>query len=198
MRTAIARVSFAVLLAAAWPMAARADTWQIDPAHTNVEFTVRHLMISKVKGQFSKTTGSITIDGADTATASVEAVIDASSIDTRVDKRDQHLKSPDFLDVANYPTITFKSTKIEPAGTGQWKMTGNLTLHGVTRPVVLDVDGPSQIITDPMGDTRAGASATTTINRKDYALNWNQALEAGGVLVGDEVAISIDIEAIKK
>lgn len=197
-RTWIARASVALILAAAWAVAASADTWQIDPAHTNVEFAVQHMMISKVKGQFQKTNGTVTIDGNDPATAKIEAVIDTSSIYTRVDMRDNDLKSPRFLDVEKYPTITFKSTKIEPAGAGKWKITGDLTLHGVTKPVVLEVEGPSQPIRDPMGNTKVGASATTTINRKDFGLAYNKALEAGGMVVGDEVAISIDVEAAKK
>jgi len=123
--------------------------------------------------------------------------IDASSVDTRVERRDAHLKSPDFLDVAKYPTITFKSTKVEADGPNKWKMTGDLTVHGVTKPVVLDVEGSGPPI-QVMGNTRAGASATTKINRSDFGLTWNKALETGGVLVGDEVAISIDVEAVKK
>ena len=124
--------------------------------------------------------------------------IDSASIDTRIEKRDNHLRSPDFLDVAKYPTITFVSTKIEPAGAGHFKVTGDLTLHGITRPVVLDVQGPTAEIKDPRGNTRAGAEATTRINRKDFGLVWNQALDAGGVAVGDEVAITIDVEATKR
>ena len=185
-------------IAVALPVLAQADTWQIDPAHTNVEFTVRHMMISNVKGQFQKTSGTITANGNDPASAKIDATIDASSIDTRVDGRDAHLKSGDFLDVAKFPAITFKSTKVEAAGPGKWKVTGDLTLHGVTKPVVLDVEGAGAPIHDPMGNTRAGASATTTIKRRDFGLTWNKALEAGGVMVGDEVAISIDVEAIKK
>ena len=122
------------------PVLAHADTWQIDPAHTNVEFTVRHMMISNVKGQFQKTAGTITANGNDAASAQIDATIDASSVDTRVERRDMHLKSPDFLDVAKYPTITFKSTKVEADGPNKWKVTGDLTLHGVTKPVVLDVE----------------------------------------------------------
>jgi polyisoprenoid-binding protein YceI len=194
----IVYASLALILAAAWPVAASADTWQIDPAHTNVEFAVRHMMISKVKGQFQKTTGTITIDGSNPATVRIDATIDASSIYTRVAMRDNDLKSPHFLDVEKYPTITFKSTSAEPEGAGKWKLTGDLTLHGVTRPVVLAVEGPSPPIKDPMGNTRAGASATTTINRKDFGLTYNKTLETGGVVVGDEVAISIDVEAVKK
>ena len=198
MKPWISKTAIAIVMMVALPVLAHADTWQIDPAHTNVEFTVRHMMISNVKGQFQKTSGTITANGADPASAKIDATIDATSIDTRVDRRDAHLKSPDFLDVARFPTITFKSTKVEAAGPGKWKVTGDLTLHGVTKPVVLDVEGTGAPIHDPMGNTRAGASATTKIRRSDFGLIWNKALEAGGVMVGDEVAISIDLEAIKK
>jgi polyisoprenoid-binding protein YceI len=192
------KTALALVVAVALPILAHADTWQIDPAHTNVEFTVRHMMISNVKGQFQKTTGMIATNGNDPATGKIDATIDATSINTRVDKRDAHLKSPAFLDVDKYPTITFKSTKVETEGPNKWKVTGDLTLHGVTKPVVLEVEGSGAAITDPMGNTRAGASATTKISRKDFGLTWNQPLETGGVMVGDEVAISIDVEAIKK
>jgi len=198
MKPWISKTAIAIVMMVALPVLAHADTWQIDPAHNNVEFTVRHMMISNVKGQFQKTSGTITANGADPASAKIDATIDATSIDTRVDRRDAHLKSPDFLDVAKFPTITFKSTKVEAAGPGKWKVTGDLTLHGVTKPVVLDVEGTGAPIHDPMGNTRAGASATTKIRRSDFGLIWNKALEAGGVMVGDEVAISIDLEAIKK
>jgi polyisoprenoid-binding protein YceI len=198
MKSWISKTAIAIAMMVAFPVLAHADTWQIDPAHTNVEFTVRHMMISNVKGQFQKTSGTITANGTDPASAKINATIDATLIDTRVDRRDAHLKSPDFLDVAKFPTITFKSTKVEAAGPGKWKVTGDLTLHGVTKPVVLDVEGTGAPIHDPMGNTRAGASATTKIRRSDFGLIWNKALEAGGVMVGDEVAISIDLEAIKK
>ena len=198
MKSWISKSAIAIVMMVALPVLAHADTWQIDPAHTNVEFTVRHMMISNVKGQFQKTSGTITANGTDPASAKINATIDATLIDTRVDRRDAHLKSPDFLDVAKFPTITFKSTKVEAAGPGKWKVTGDLTLHGVTKPVVLDVEGTGAPIHDPMGNTRAGASATTKIRRSDFGLIWNKALEAGGVMVGDEVAISIDLEAIKK
>jgi polyisoprenoid-binding protein YceI len=197
MKSSIFKTAIAFAMLAVLPALAHADTWQIDPAHTNVEFTVRHMMISNVKGQFQKTSGTITTNGSDPASAMIDATIDASSVDTRVDKRDMHLKSPDFLDVAKYPTITFKSTKVEAAGPNKWKVTGDLTLHGVTKPVVLDVESSAQPIS-MMGKTHAGASATTKINRSDFGLTWNKALEAGGVVVGDEVAISIDVEAVKK
>jgi polyisoprenoid-binding protein YceI len=198
MKSWLSKIVFAVALALAIPAFAHADTWQIDPAHTNVEFTVRHMMISNVKGQFEKTSGTITTNGNDPTTAKIDATIDASSINTRVDKRDAHLKSPDFLDVEKFPTITFKSTKIEADGPNKWKVTGDLTLHGVTKPVVVEVESSGAPITDPSGKMRAGASATATISRKDFGIVWNKAMETGGVVVGDEVAISIDVEAIKK
>lgn len=198
MKSRISQTAIAIAIVVTLPVLAHADTWQIDPMHTNVEFTVRHMMISNVKGQFQKTAGTITVDGADATSARIDATIDATSIDTRVERRDADLKSPNFLDVAKYPTITFKSTKVEAAGPGKWKVTGDLTIHGVTKPVVLDVETSGAPIHDPMGNTRAGASATTKINRSDFGLTWNKVLESGGVMVGDEVAISIDVEAIRK
>jgi polyisoprenoid-binding protein YceI len=198
MKCWISKTTIAIAMLIALPVLAHADNWALDPAHTNVEFTVRHMMISNVKGQFQKTSGMVTINGNDPTSAKIDATIDATSIDTRVDKRDAHLKSPAFLDVDKFPTITFKSSKVEADGTGKWKVTGDLTLHGVTKPVVLEVESTGTPITDPMGNTRAGASATTKISRKDFGLTWNQPLETGGVMVGDDVAISIDVEAIKK
>jgi polyisoprenoid-binding protein YceI len=196
--TWISKLVVAIAITLAAPILAHADTWQIDPAHTNVEFTVRHMMISNVKGNFEKTSGTVTIEGNDPTTAKIDATIDASSLNTRVERRNADLKSPNFLDVEEYPTITFKSTKVEAAGPGKWKVTGDLTLHGVTKLVVLEVESTGTPIHDPMGNTRAGASATTKINRKDFGISFNKALETGGVMVGDEVAISIDVEAIKK
>jgi polyisoprenoid-binding protein YceI len=197
MKSWISKTVITLALLVMLPVLAHADTWQIDPAHTNVEFTVRHMMISNVKGQFQKTAGTITVNGSDAASAKIDATIDASSVDTRVERRDMHLKSPDFLDVAKYPTITFKSTKVEADGPNKWKVTGDLTLHGVTKPVVLDVESSGAPVSMG-GKTHAGASATTKIKRSDFGLTWNKALEAGGVMVGDEVAISIDVEAIKQ
>ena len=184
--------------ALAFPAAATAATWDLDPAHTSVQFSVRHLMVSNVRGEFGKVSGTVQADEADPTRSKIEAEIDAASIDTRIEKRDTHLRSADFLDVAKYPKITFVSTKIEPAGAGHFKVSGDLTLHGVTRPVVLDVEGPTPEIKDPWGKTRAGAQATTKINRKDFGLTWNQTLDAGGVAVGDEVTITIDVEATKR
>src|SRR5256885_2570690 len=196
MRNLVASGTVAALLAV--PLTAPAAMWDLDPAHTSVQFSVRHLMVSNVRGEFAKVTGSVEVDEKDLAHSKIQAAIDAASIDTRVEKRDTHLKSPDFLDVARYPTISFVSKKIEQAGAGHFKVTGDLTLHGVTREVSLDVQGPTREIKDPWGNTRAGAQATTTINRKDFGLIWNQSLDAGGVAVGDEVAITIDVEATKR
>ena len=199
MRLKTWRVSLLMACAAAFGIAtaAHADTWNIDPAHTMVEFSVRHMMISNVKGVFQKTSGTINVNGTDPSSVQIDATIDATSIDTRVEKRDNHLKSDAFLDVAKYPTITFKSTKIEADGTDKWKITGDLTLHGVTKPVVLEVQN-TQPIKDPAGKTRAGASATTTINRKDFGVSFNMPMEAGGVMIGDDVAITIEVEAVKQ
>jgi polyisoprenoid-binding protein YceI len=194
-RAALACAATCILILSA---TARADTWRLDPAHTSVEFTVRHMMLSNVKGRFDKLSGTVTANGTDPNSVQVNAVIEADSINTRVAKRDSHLRSADFLDVVQYPTITFKSTKVEPVGNGKWKLTGDLTLHGVTKPVVLDVTGPTPPIKDPMGNTRVGASATTTIDRKDFGITWNHALDGGGMLVGDDVSISIEVEAIKQ
>lgn len=180
------------------PALAPASTWNIDPEHSAVEFKVRHLMVSNVKGVFGKVAGVVTVDDKDLTKSSVSATIDTASIDTGVAKRDTHLKSADFLEVDKYPTMTFASTQIVKSGNaGGFKLIGDLTLHGVTRKVALDVEGPAPQIKDPMGNIRSGASATTKINRKDFGLTWNKVLEAGGVAVGDEVVINIEVELIK-
>jgi len=153
------------------------------------------MMVSNVRGEFTKVSGSVEGDEKAPTQAVINATIDASSINTREEKRDTHLKSADFLDVAKYPTITFKSKRIEPSGTGQFKVTGDLTLHGVTREVVLDVSDVTPPIKDPMGKTRAGAHATTKIDRKDFGINWSKTMDGGGLLVGNDVDISIDVEA---
>ena len=183
-----------VLSAALW---AQPLTYTIDPAHSSSDFAVKHMMISTVKGSFSKTTGTIVYDEKNLGASSVEAAIDATSITTRVDQRDNHLKSPDFFDVAKFPTITFKSKQWYREG-GALRIKGDLTIHGVTKEVVLDVDGPTPEVKG-MGGARIGATATTKINRKDFGLTWNRPLEAaGGVLVGDEVTITIEVEASRK
>jgi polyisoprenoid-binding protein YceI len=185
-------------VSAASPLFAQATTWQIDTPHTSAQFAVRHMMVSTVRGQFNKTTGTVVWDGKDFSSAVVDIVIDASSINTREPQRDTHLRSADFLDVAKFPTLTFKSTKIEAAGAGKLRMTGALTIRGVTRSVVFDVEGPSAPIKEPTGRSRVGASATTKINRTDFGLTWNRMIEAGGAVVGDEVAVTIDLELVNR
>ncbi|GFO67860.1 polyisoprenoid-binding protein [Geomonas limicola] len=178
------------------PVLAQAATYNIDPEHSYTGFKVRHLMVSNVKGSFGKVQGTVFIDDQDLSKSTVNVSIDTSSIDTGVAKRDNHLRSPDFFDVGKYPTMTFVSTKVAKSGSGL-KVSGNLTLHGVTRPVVLDVEGPSAESKDPWGNFRRGASATGSINRKDFGLAWNKALETGGVAVGEEVHLIIEVEMIK-
>ena len=179
------------------PLAVRAapTTWNIDPSHAQAMFTVRHMVITNVQGQFDKTTGTVKLDDQDVTRSSVEATIDAASVNTRVANRDADLRSPNFFDVAKYPTITFKSTKVEKAGEGKLEVAGDLTMHGVTRPVVLDVEGPTAPIKDPAGHQRRGLSASTTVNRKDFGLTWNKMVEAGPV-VGDQVKIEIQAEIV--
>jgi polyisoprenoid-binding protein YceI len=179
------------------PTLAGAATWNIDSDHSNIGFKVRHLMVSNVKGVFGKVQGVVNINDKDITRSSAQVTIDTTSIDTGVAKRDAHLKSADFLDVAKFPVMSFMSTKVARNGADKLAVSGNLTLHGVTRPVVLDVEGPSQVAKDPKGNIRRGASASTKIDRKDFGLTWNKALETGGVLVGDEVTISIEIEMVK-
>jgi len=170
---------------------AQLETWKIDPAHSAAQFAVRHMGISTVRGEFRKVSGSATYDPADPGKASLDATIDATSVDTRVDMRDNDLRSPNFLDVAKYPTITFKSKRAESAGSGKLKLTGDLTIHGVTREVALDVDGPTAPAKDPRGNFHVGASASTKIKRQDFGVNG-----APG-MVGDEITITIDAELVK-
>ena len=172
-------------------------TWNLDPAHSVAEFKVKHMMISNVKGQFAKVTGTLSLDESDLTNSKVEAVIDAASIETRDAQRDAHLKSADFFDVEKFPTLTFKSTRVAIVGDGELSVEGDLTIHGVTRKAVFAVEGPTPPAKDPWGNTRVAISATTKINRKDFGLTWNAALETGGILVGDEVIITLDVEFIK-
>ena len=188
----------AVVATLALPTFASASAWNIDPDHSNVGFKVRHLMVSNVKGSFDRHSGTVDINDKDITKSKVEVTIDTASINTNVPKRDEHLRSADFFDVAKYPTMTFVSKKVAKAGKDRLKVTGDLTLHGVTRQVVLDVDGPSLESKDPWGNIRRGATASTKINRKDFGLVWNAALETGGVAVGEEIAINLEIELIKK
>ena len=171
--------------------------YEIDSAHSAAHFSVRHLMISNVKGEFSKVTGTVVYDPNNVEAARVNATIDATTINTRDEQRDAHLRSADFFDTEKYPTLTFKSTQVSKSK-NKLRVTGDLTIHGVTREVILDVDGPTAEVKDPWGNTRVGATASTKINRKDWGLTWNSALETGGVLVGEEVTITLDIEAVNK
>jgi len=192
-------LGFVALGLAAYTAPARASVWEVDSAHSSTEFSVKHMMVSSAKGRFDKVTGTLNLDDKNPTKSTIELTIDANTIDTHEPKRDAHLKSPDFFDTAKFPTITFKSTKIEKAGKGKYKVTGDLTMHGVTKPVTLAVDGPTAPLKNPFGSTSSGASATGKINRKDWCLTWNKPLEAaGGVLVGDEVTINVDLELTSK
>jgi polyisoprenoid-binding protein YceI len=173
------------------------STWQIDPVHSVAEFKVKHMMIANVRGHFSKISGVVTLDESELAKSTVEAAIDASSIDTRDAQRDAHLKSVDFLDVENHPWLTFTSTGVSTVRPGELAVEGDLTIRGMTRRVSFDVEGPTPPTKDPWGNTRIAISASTKINRKDFGLTWNTALETGGILVGDEVTIALDVEFVK-
>jgi polyisoprenoid-binding protein YceI len=171
-------------------------TYTIDPAHSTAGFKVRHLMVSNVRGEFSGVSGTVVYDPADPRNSKIDARIDASTIHTRDEQRDTHLKSADFLDVEKFPAITFVSTKIDGAGS-DWKVTGDLTIHGVTRPVTLEVEGLAPEAKDPWGNTKTGASASTKISRKDFGMEFNMVLETGGVMVGDEIAITLELELLR-
>jgi polyisoprenoid-binding protein YceI len=172
-------------------------TWNLDPAHSAAEFKVKHMMISNVKGKFTGLTGVLTEHKTDATLSSVEASIDVATITTGEAQRDGHLKSADFFDVEKFPTITFKSIAVHPNGPADYDVTGELTIHGITQVVTLAIEGPSEPAKDPWGNLRIGLSATTKINRKDFGLVWNASLEAGGVLVGEDVAITLDVQFIK-
>jgi polyisoprenoid-binding protein YceI len=172
--------------------------WQIDPAHSAAHFSVRHLMISNVRGEFTKLTGSALIDPADLTKSSVEVTIQADSINTREPQRDAHLRSADFFDVANYPTLSFRSKRAEPVGADNLKLTGDLTIRGVTKEVTFEVEGPTPAIKDPWGNMRAGVTASTKIDRKAFGMVFNALTETGGLVVGDEVKITIEAELIQQ
>jgi polyisoprenoid-binding protein YceI len=190
-------VAAVVAIAALTPVNARAETWNVDPVHSSIGFSVQHMMLSNVTGEFDKFSGTITANDDDPKSVEIEATIDASSINTHVEKRDADIKGPNFLDVAKYPTITFKSVKIEPEADNKWKVTGNLTLHGVTKLVVLEVTGPTPEV-KVMGATHRAASATTTINRQDFGVSFNKTLDNGGLVVSNEVTVTINVDAAKK
>jgi polyisoprenoid-binding protein YceI len=187
----------AIALLASLSALAQTSTWNIDPAHSTAQFTVRHLAISNVTGNFTKVTGSVVLNEKDITQSQVSASIDVSSVDTRVEARNKDLKSPNFFDVEKYPTIEFKSKRIVSGG-GKLQVIGDLTIHGTTREVTLDVDGPTPELSDPWGNSRRGISATTTINRRDFNLTYNNLLKTGEAVVGDNVKIQIDAEMVKK
>jgi polyisoprenoid-binding protein YceI len=172
-------------------------TWKLDPAHSTAEFKVKHMMISNVKGKFTGLSGTLTRDEANHSDSSLEASIDVATLHTGDAQRDGHLKSADFFDAEKFPAMTFKSTSVEKLGAGEYNVTGDLTLHGVTRPVTFAVEDLSEPAKDPWGNLRIGLTASTKINRKDFGLAWNAALETGGVLVGEDVAITLDVQFIK-
>lgn len=184
-------LSFAALVSIATP--SFATTYTIDPQHSQAGFSVRHMMLSNVRGAFSKVSGTIDYDPAKPAASKVDATIDMSSVDTHDAQRDEHLKKADFFDVAKYPTMTFKSTKVVAKGKAGLTVTGDLTLHGITKSVVLDVDGPTAELKSPKGNKR-GASGTTKINRKDFGITYNKQLDNGGVAIGESVDVFIDVE----
>jgi polyisoprenoid-binding protein YceI len=185
-----------IALLTSFPMLAQAEIWTIDPAHSSAQFSVRHMMVSTVRGEFTKLSGTVDLDEVDITKSKVEATIDATSIDTRNEARDKHLKSADFFDVANFPAITFKSTKVEKGSDGKLRVTGDLTMRGTTKPVVMEVEPLSPIVKDKAG-MKSGTSAATKVNRKDFGISWSRALDGGGVVVSDEVSITIDVELSK-
>ncbi len=172
-------------------------TWNIDPTHSEITFSVRHMMVSKVTGTFNVFKGTMEIDEANPANSAVDAEAETSSIHTRDERRDGHLRSADFFEAEKYPTITFKSTKVESKGDNEYKVIGDLTMHGVTKEVEFNAEYSGQLAKDPFGMQRAGLTAMTTLSRKDFGLNWNQALETGGMVVSDAVKIEISLEAVK-
>ena len=185
-------------LTLAIPVFSVASTWQIDPDHSSIQFKIRHLTVSNVKGDFGKTKGVVTIDDKDITQLKVELIIDAASVNTSHAKRDEHLRGPDFFDVAKYPTLTFVSKKVMKTDANRLKVIGDLTIRGVAREITVDVEGPTPEVKDPWGNLRRGATATTRINRKDFGMTWNRVLDTGGLLVSDEVDIYVEVELVKK
>jgi len=180
------------------PAAAANSTWQIDPQHSSAQFAVRHLGLSTVRGAFSKLNGAVLFDDQDITKSSVEVTIEVDTVDTREPDRDKDLRSERFFDVAHFPTMTFKSKKVEQVTPGKLRVTGDLTIRGTTKEVVLDVDGPTAPVKDPWGNQRVALTATTKVNRQDFGVKWNAKLDNGGVVVGDDVNITIDAELVQK
>lgn len=191
-------VASALTGALAFQASAATTTWKIDPAHTAAQFAVKHLMISTVRGEFKGVTGTVIWDDQDVSKSSVDVTIDARTVNTGEDARDKDLRSDKFFEVEKFPTMTFKSRKVEAAGSGKLKVTGDLTIHGVTKEVVLNVEGPTDQVKDPWGNTRVATSATTQVNRQDFGVKWNANMDGGGVVVGDTVNITIDMEMVKQ
>jgi polyisoprenoid-binding protein YceI len=200
MSQAIRKFVVAAVLTGAMALQSSAATtaWKIDPQHTAAQFAVKHLMISTVRGEFKSVTGTVVWDDQDVTKSTVDVTIDARTVNTGEDARDKDLKSEKFFEVEKFPTITFKSKKVEADGSGKLKVTGDLTIHGVTKEVVLNVEGPTAPVKDPWGNTRVAASATTQVNRQDFGVKWNANMDGGGVVVGDTVNITIDMEMIKQ
>jgi len=198
--TRISRIAIlaSLSLGLSLPAAAASSTWQIDPQHSSAQFAVRHLGLSTVRGAFSKVSGTMQLDDQDVTKSTIEVTIDVNTVDTREPDRDKDLRSERFFDVAHFPTMTFKSKRVEQLAPGKLRVTGDLTIRGTTKEVVLDVDGLTVPIKDPWGNQRVAASATTKINRQDYGVKWNAKLDNGGVVVGDDVNITIDVEMIQK
>ena len=198
--TRISRIAIlaSTTLGLSLPAAAAGSTWQIDPQHSSAQFAVRHLGLSTVRGAFSKLSGTMLLDDQDITKSTIEVNIDANTVDTREPDRDKDLRSERFFDVAHFPTMAFKSKKVEQVAPGKLRVTGDLTIHGTTKEIVLDVDGLTAPAKDPWGNQRIAASATTKINRQDYGVKWNAKLDNGGVVVGDDVNITIDVEMIQK
>jgi polyisoprenoid-binding protein YceI len=196
----LSRITLAAGFAAvlSLPAAAATTNWQIDPQHSSAQFSVRHMAISTVRGAFNKVTGTIALDDKDFTKSTVDVTIDATTVDTHEPNRDNDIRSDKFFDVAHYPSITFKSKKVEQVAPGKLKVTGDLTIRGTTKEVVLDVEGPTAPIKDTWGNQRSAANATTKINRQDFGVKWNATLDNGGVVVSDEVSINIDVEMIHK
>jgi polyisoprenoid-binding protein YceI len=187
----------AVSLALPSIAAAAQTTWDIDGTHSNVGFQIKHMMVANVRGEFGKFTGSAVIDDADVTKSKITATIDAASINTHDEKRDGHLRSPDFFDTAKFPNITFTSKSVKKVANG-YEIAGDLTMHGVTKPVTLKAGELSNEVKDPWGGTRRALTATTTVSRKDFGISWNTALDNGGVMLGDDVQINLDISLVKK
>jgi polyisoprenoid-binding protein YceI len=187
-------VTLGIFLALFAPLSTLAATFNLDPYHSAIQFKVKHLMITNVKGVFEKFKGTVVLDEKDITASKVDVSIEMASVNTNIAKRDEHLRGPDFFDVTRFPAMTFVSTRVEKAGNGLLKVTGNLTIKGVTKPVVLTVEGPTGEIKSPQGDLRRGASATATVNRQDFGVSWNKKLDGGGVVLADEVFITIDTE----